>query len=152
MTIRVEKSTTAADLEQCLAIRREVFVHEQQVPLAEELDGLDEHSEHYLIWCNDCAVGTTRVRVLYDYAKIERVALLAAFRGLGLGKCMMQYILADFVARPQLATAKLSAQTYAIDFYEKLGFIVCSDEYLDAGIAHKDMRLELSYLRVADSY
>lgn len=147
MTIRVEQITTAVDLELCRAIRLEVFVHEQQVPLEEELDGLDEQSEHYLIWSDAKAIGTTRVRRINDYAKIERVALLAAFRGQGFGYCMMQHILADLVALPDIAPVKLSAQTTVIHFYERLGFVICSEEYMDAGIAHKDMSFSLSRVR-----
>ena len=49
----------------------------------------------------------------------------------------------DLNDNPAVLTAKLSAQTYAIPFYEKFGFIVCSEEYMDAGIPHKDMQLFL---------
>lgn len=147
MTIHVEQVTTRADLELCQAIRLEVFVREQQVPLAEEMDGLDEQSAHYLIWSGAKAIGTTRVRQINDYAKIERVALLAAYRGQGFGHRIMQRILADLVALPDIATVKLSAQTAVIHFYERLGFVICSEEYIDAGIAHKDMSLSLSRLR-----
>lgn len=150
MTIQVEKITTAADLELCRTIRLEVFVREQHVPRAEEIDGLDEQSEHYLIWSGAKAIGTTRVRLVNDYAKIERVALLKAYRGQGFGYSLMQRILADLVALPDIATVKLSAQTAVISFYERLGFVICSEEYIDAGIAHKDMRLSLSYLRFDD--
>ena len=36
-------------------------------------------------------------------------------------------------------TFKLSAQSYAIPFYERLGFEAHGDEYDDAGIPHRDM-------------
>ena len=53
----------------------------------------------------------------------------------------MRFILSDLRQHALIKKVKLSSQTYAIQFYEKLGFQVCSDEYMDAGIPHKDMRL-----------
>lgn len=54
----------------------------------------------------------------------------------------MNFIIEDIHQNYQVKKVKLRAQTYAIPFYEKLGFVVCSSEYLDAGIPHKDMQLE----------
>lgn len=132
------------DIETCLAIRYEVFVKGQHVPLNEEVDGLDSSSEHYLLFLNQLPVGTTRVRYINDYAKIERVAILEAYQGQGLGHVLMNFIIKDIQQNPKAKKAKLGAQTYAIPFYEKLGFTVCSNEYLDAGILHKDMELKLA--------
>ncbi|NBR28157.1 MAG: GNAT family N-acetyltransferase [Betaproteobacteria bacterium] len=39
---------------------------------------------------------------------------------------------------------ELSAQTHALGFYEKFGFVACGDEYQDVGIPHRSMRLRLS--------
>ena len=50
-------------------------------------------------------------------------------------------ILSDLKHSTGIVMAKLSSQTYAIPFYEKLGFTVCSGEYMDANIPHKDMKL-----------
>ena len=64
------------------------------------------------------------------------------YQGQGLGEQIMKRILSD-LKLSAVASAKLSAQTYAIPFYEKLGFVVYGDEYMDAGIPHKDMKLFL---------
>lgn len=56
----------------------------------------------------------------------------------------MKTILFDLKQSGVIAYAKLSSQTYAIPFYEKLGFVVCSEEYMDANIPHKDMYLNLN--------
>ncbi|CAM2926529.1 GNAT family N-acetyltransferase [Legionella worsleiensis] len=142
--IRVEKVSREQDIEACLAIRYQVFVVGQNVPLQEEIDGQDEHSEHYLVFFNKTPIGTARVRYTDDYAKIERVAISDEYQGKGLGHVLMNFIIEDIQNNHLVKKAKLGAQTYAIPFYEKLGFIICSDEYLDAGIPHKDMRLDFN--------
>ena len=65
--------------------------------------------------------------------------ILSDYQGQGLGAQLMMAILSDLKHAPGVVTAKLSSQTYAISFYEKLGFIVCSGEYMDAKLPHKDM-------------
>ena len=71
---------------------------------------------------------------------IGRVALLAKARGQGLGELLMRAVMAH--ARSMgLPRLELSAQTHALGFYQRLGFSVCSEEYLDAGIPHRDMCL-----------
>jgi predicted GNAT family N-acyltransferase len=112
-----------------------------RVPIHEELDGKDAASDHYLLLCNGSPSGVARVRYVDDFAKIERVAILDEYQGRGFGREIMQFILSDLQQHALIKKVKLSSQTYAIPFYEKLGFLVCSDEYMDAGIPHKDMRL-----------
>lgn len=145
MSLLVVKKADASDeLQQCITIRRKVFVEGQNVPLQEELDGKDGESEHYLLSIDNQPAGVARVRFIENYAKIERVAILDEHQGKGLGKEIMQKILADLQENKTVQIAKLSAQTYAIPFYEKLGFSVCSEEYLDANIPHKDMKLQFN--------
>lgn len=131
------------DLAMCQAIRYEVFVQGQKVPIEEEIDGLDCDSEQYLLFLNEKPVGTARVRYMDDFAKIERVAILEAYQKQGLGYVLMHFIIEDITKNPEVNKAKLGSQTHAISFYEKLGFVICSEEYLDAGIPHKDMQLIL---------
>lgn len=139
MGVSIQKTSKPEDLEQCFNIRHLVFVIGQKVPVDEDIDGKDEQSDHYLLHANDTAVATARVRYINQYAKIERVAVLDSFQGQGLGMHLMQHILKELKTKPDIEKAQLGAQTQAIAFYEKLGFSVCSDEYLDAGIPHKDM-------------
>lgn len=141
--VLVKRISDMSDIQICLTIRHQVFVEGQNVPLCEEIDGLDSSSAHYLLSLNQLPVGTARVRYMEDFAKIERVAILEAHQGQGLGHALMNFIIEDIQQNHLVKKAKLGAQTYAIPFYEKLGFIICSDEYLDAGIAHKDMELKL---------
>lgn len=139
MAVSVQKTSSPEDLERCLNIRHLVFVIGQKVPVDEDVDGKDALCDHYLLEVFDTPVATARVRYINPCAKIERVAVLDSYQGQGLGMHLMQHILSELKTRPEIKKAQLGAQTQAIAFYEKLGFSVCSDEYLDAGIKHKDM-------------
>ncbi|KTC64806.1 GNAT family acetyltransferase (plasmid) [Legionella adelaidensis] len=144
MKISIKKVNTKEEINQCLHIRFKVFVQGQSVPLEEDQDGRDFlESEHFLLRIHQEPVGTARIRYLADTAKIERVAILNSYQGTGLGKRLMETILDYLKREKKVAYAKLGAQTHAIPFYEKLGFIICSEEYLDAGISHKDMKISL---------
>lgn len=139
--LRIKKAVSAEDIQKCLEIRFKVFVEGQGVPIKEELDGKDTESTHYLLFINEHPVGVARTRCLGGFSKIERVAIVDDYQGKGLGRNIMTFILSDLRCHSTGKKVKLSSQTYAIPFYEKLGFSVCSDEYMDAGIAHKDMEL-----------
>ncbi|MFA6304054.1 MAG: GNAT family N-acetyltransferase [Legionella sp.] len=139
MTVVINKVATHEGIEKCLEIRRHVFIIGQKVPVNEEIDGKDNDSIHYLLSINEKPAGTARVRIITDYAKIERVAILDEYQGTGLGYKIMSFIITDLKLNPKVAQLKLSSQTHAIAFYKKLGFSVCSEEYMDANIPHKDM-------------
>jgi predicted GNAT family N-acyltransferase len=139
------RAATRDDIAACLDIRDVVFIREQGVDPALERDGLDDESIHYLAEIDGWPVGAARVRVLDDRFKVQRVAVLREARGKGVGEALMRFLMADLAAGKQ-ATGRhffLSSQSYAVPFYEKLGFSVCSDEYMEAGIAHNDMRAEI---------
>lgn len=140
--IEIRRAHWPAEKDACLAIRETVFVDEQGVDPKLEYDGLDDDCLHYLAFAEGKAVGTARVRLLDDKIKIQRVAVLVPMRGTGLGAALMRAIMDD-LARDPAAEGRfffLSSQVQAIPFYEKLGYEVCSEEYPDAGIPHRDMR------------
>ena len=93
--ISIKKISDITDIQACLVIRHQIFVTGQQVPIHEEIDGLDPSSEHYLLFHQELPVGTARVRYIDDFAKIERVAILDAYQGQGLGHRLMSFILKD---------------------------------------------------------
>lgn len=140
--VLVKKVVEVADIKICHSIRYQVFVEGQNVSIHEEVDGLDSGCNHYLLFVDQLPVGTARVRYLEDFSKIERVAILEAYQGQGLGHLLMNFIIEDIRQNGLVKKAKLGAQTHAIPFYEKLGFSVCSNEYLDAGIPHKNMQIK----------
>ncbi len=141
--IVVREAASAADRQACFAIRIAVFVEEQGVALHEELDQHDATATHLLALLGDRPVGTLRWRALApDTAKIERVAVLHDARGLGLGKELMEQVL-DSVAAAGFRSTVLNAQTSALDFYRRLGFLAAGPPFDEAGIEHMRMRCEL---------
>lgn len=139
MSYRVEQTD---DIAQCRALRRTVFIEEQGVSEAEELDEQDASSTHLIAWAGDTAVGTARLRIADGVAKIGRVCVLRTHRGQGLGAAMILEAL-DIACRAGAGMAKLGAQTHALGFYEALGFRATGPVYDDAGIAHRDMVRDL---------
>ena len=121
------------------SIRRQVFQEEQGVAAALEFDGLDAQATHLLAIHQGVAVGTTRIRRLTeDTAKIERVAVLAAHRGEGIGRQLMHYAL-DHLKRQGIPQIKVNAQLQVQPFYESLGFKVEGEVFEEAGIPHVTM-------------
>lgn len=134
---------TPAEREACYDIRKAVFVQEQAVPLELELDEYDAAAVHFLL--RDAAqtsLATARLLDKHGLAKIGRVAVLKEARGRGLGLALMQFVL-DEARRRGFTEAILDSQTYAIPFYERLGFAAEGDEFDDAGIPHFLMRRTL---------
>jgi len=130
----------AAGVRACLAIRRVVFVDEQGVPLAEEIDAHDATCTHLLATVGGQPAGTLRWRLYRDGAvKIERVAVLRPWRGRRIGRALMTRLLRDLDAAG-VAVTVLDAQLEAIAFYARLGYVAEGPTFLDAGIAHRRMR------------
>ncbi|WP_444667593.1 GNAT family N-acetyltransferase [Cereibacter changlensis] len=131
------------DIAACRALRRTVFIEEQGVPEADEIDDLDGEAIHLLAEVEGRPVGSARLLVRGETGKIGRVCVLAEQRGTGLGAALIRAAVAELRRIPGVRQARLGAQTHALGFYEKLGFTALSPEYIDAGIPHRDMVLAL---------
>lgn len=134
----------AADSEalaEALTIRREVFINEQAVPEAEEMDGLEDVCAHLLALKAGEALATARLRRVTAGWKIQRVAVRATARGTGVGAAILRAAVDEIKRREPGAEILLDSQTHALEFYERLGFAAEGDEFLDAGIPHRRMRL-----------
>ncbi|GAA3729240.1 GNAT family N-acetyltransferase [Salinicoccus jeotgali] len=133
MEIKVADSQKMYD--QCLEIRKRVFVEEQNVPMDREIDEYEDTSTHILLTA-DTPVGTVRYRPAGDgLIKIERMAVLPEARGLKYGRELMAFV-HKHAREAGYAKARLGAQVHAADFYRKLGYEVASEEFEDAGIPH----------------
>ncbi len=116
-----------------------MFIEEQQVPVALEWDASDATATHFLAVIEGEPAACARV---LEDGHIGRMAVLAEWRGQGVGEALLLQTIQE--CRYQEAMyARLSAQTQAVKFYERAGFVVCSEPYLDANIMHVDMQLEL---------
>lgn len=138
--IRIEVST---DIATCQRLRRVVFIEEQGVSEADEVDGLDGSAIHLLAFDGSEPVGTARLLVKGRVGKIGRVCVLPAARGTGLGAALIRHAMDVLRDQPGVTEAYLGSQSHATGFYEKLGFIAEGAEFLDAGIPHRHMRRAL---------
>jgi ElaA protein len=136
MTLHVELTD---DLAACHALRRVVFIEEQNVPEAEEVDGRDSEALHLLAMLDGRPVGCARILITGETGKIGRVCVLRQMRGQGIGIALIDAALDALRNVAGVTRAKLGAQTHAIGFYTALGFVAEGPEYLDAGISHRDM-------------
>jgi predicted GNAT family N-acyltransferase len=146
----VDVETFAADdaarLARAIALRITVFVDEQGVPLAEELDAHDRPGAaalHALACEADGDLGTGRSFALdAQTVQIGRMAVRAAARGRGVGAAVLARLVAEARAAG-FRRARLDAQAHAIGFYERAGFVVVGPPVLDVGIVHRAMERPL---------
>ena len=132
------------DIATCQALRRAVFIEEQGVAEALEVDGRDEGAIHLLATVDGRPAGTARLLVTGATGKIGRVCVLPAHRGTGLGRALIRAALDRLAQEPGVQMALLGAQTHALGFYEALGFVARGPVYDDAGIPHRDMTRPVS--------
>ena len=134
------------DLNIAFAIRKEVFVKEQGVPLEDEFDQFDilnSLCEHILVHYNEQPVGTGRIRFVDGIGKLERICILKPYRKFGLGKVIIK-ALEDIAEEHGASQVKLHGQTHAQGFYAKLGYRTVSDMFMEDGIPHILMLKDLS--------
>jgi predicted GNAT family N-acyltransferase len=133
-----KKIATKDELETAFYIRKEVFVSEQGVSLADEFDQYDQLNnscDHILVYYNGESVGTGRVRVVEGVGKLERICILKQYRKYGLGKVIIE-ALERIVEKRGVSSVKLHGQVQAQGFYNKLGYDASSDVFMEDGIPH----------------
>lgn len=119
-------------------IRLKVFVEEQQVPIDQEWEGNDD-IYHYVLALDNTNQAIATGRIGAD-GHIGRMAVLKPWRNNGVGRAMIK-ALVNYAQKQNLNRVVLNAQSSAIAFYEKQGFVIISDEFMDAGIPHKTMEI-----------
>ena len=127
----------------CLDLRRTVFIEEQNVPENEEVDGDDPDCDHILLTVSDIPVGAARLKYYNDFIKVQRVCVLKNYRGQGIGSKIINFIIRHVEKNDIRSSVRLGSQIHALEFYKRLGFIEFGEEYLDAGILHKDMEFQI---------
>ena len=141
MAIEIVRCELSAYNHAIRTVRETVFVEEQGVPVELEMDQRDRICQHVLALVDDCPAGTARLDIP-KAGKVGRLAVLANFRGQGLGRRIMQEI--EAIGRGhQLPHLWCHAQKTAIPFYQSLGYDIISSEFLEAGIVHCKMSKSL---------
>jgi len=142
--IRVTVAESKAEREDAFQVRKNVFVEEQGVPLTLELDEHDDNASHFIVYSDEQPIGAGRIREIdRNVGKVERVCVLKEYRGKHLGN-MIMLALEEHAKKTGMKKIVLNAQSYAVPFYEKLGYIVTSPEFMDADIPHRAMEKEFT--------
>ncbi len=133
--ILVTTAIWSEDEEQMVELRTRVFVGEQKVPASLELDALDADCLHVKALDGNACIGTGR---LLPDGYIGRMCVASEFRNQGIGTLMLENLIqqAETAGHVQVM---LNSQSYAIPFYQKNGFVIDSDEFIEAGIPHRHM-------------
>ena len=142
MSVSIKIVESPEEFDQCFRIRTIVFVEEQEVPLELEMDEYDAVATHFLLRDGETPLATARLVDKHGLAKIGRVAVLKEVRGRGLGLLLMQAVIEEAMHRG-FTESVLDAQTYAVPFYARLGYVAEGEEFDDAGIPHLLMRRKL---------
>ncbi|RYG16361.1 MAG: GNAT family N-acetyltransferase [Chitinophagaceae bacterium] len=140
-TVKAFNELSITELYQILSLRNEVFIVEQQCPYL-DIDGKDTKAHHVIGYDGDNIAVYARVLpqgVSYEEVSIGRVITANNYRGLGLGKKLMEASFGVCNAKFQGVPIRIGAQHYLLAFYESLGFKQIGDPYDEDGILHVDM-------------
>ena len=143
ITVKKFNELTIDELYDILRVRTDVFVVEQECPYP-EVDGKDQHSIHVMLYDNDDLKAYCRViepGIQFDQAAIGRV--LTTERGKGYSTPLIEKAIE--IARDDYKSEKaiIEAQVYAMKMYEKFGWYATGEEFLEDGIPHIQMTLDL---------
>ncbi len=129
------------ELYEIMKSRSEIFLLEQNI-ICQDFDDIDYRSIHCFFFDGK------RVRAYLrafcsdkDVVTIGRVLTLEHKKGLGseLMKRSVEEIKRRFVCKK----ISVHAQKQAVEFYKKLGFYIISDEFLEEGVVHVTMEMEI---------
>jgi ElaA protein len=129
------------ELYDLLRLRSEVFVVEQNCAFLDQ-DNKDQQCFHVLLYANEKLAAYSRLvpaGLAYPEISIGRVITSPEFRGTGLGKKLMEISIQGCADLFGPADIRIGAQTYALPFYQALGFVAEGEVYDEDGIEHIEM-------------
>lgn len=138
MEIKINIVTTDQDYRDCLYIRNKVFIEEQNINKKLEYDDKKVNAIYIVAKINLIAIGTARYRSTEIGMKLERFAVLKEYRGLGVGKSLVSFLVKILKSEKNLY---LNSQKKVAGFYKKLGFKIRGDVFYEAKIPHYKMVL-----------
>lgn len=135
-------SLSAKELYRILKLRSEIFIVEQECPY-QDLDDKDYDALHMTLYTDDELIAYARILpVGVSYAEatsIGRVVVKKKYRGLGLGKMLMNLAISRCIDLDPRSPIQISAQSYLEKFYQELGFSNTGKYYLEDGLPHQEM-------------
>jgi len=145
MDIQIKKFSEikTETLYQILKLRVDVFVVEQNCPYP-EIDDLDQEALHFFVEEEELIKAYLRIYFRGPVKSvIGRVVTHADFRKAGIGRLLMSKSIKYLEKETKVQFVYLQAQHYLQDFYESFGFKAISDDYLEDGIQHVDMEMNI---------
>ena len=136
MKIIINLVTSTKEKNICFSIREKVFIVEQRIDEKVEMDDNKVESNSFIASINGTYVGTARCRSTKNGVKLERFAVLKPFRGSGVGKSLIMFMLKYLQKEKYIY---LHAQCDVIEFYSKFGFYSVGEPFNEAGITHQKM-------------
>ncbi len=132
----IRLATSDQDILKVMVIRGIVFIEEQGVDWEGEIDGFENEAVHVLGEVGGQPVASGRLRMLPGgWAKLERIAVRPRWRGRGIARQIVQFLLAEADRRGAMRY-KLHAQVYLEDFYNEFGFTREGEVFSECGIDH----------------
>jgi len=138
MTATFRIAASADDRRRAFAIRRAVFCDEQHVPWEIEIDEFEDTAIHIIGDLQGLTVAVARLRLLPDHAKLERIAVSKPYRGRGIGTGLIEFMM-DTAREQDYSQFCVHAQAQLQPYYERLGFRVDGEPFVEAGIDHVPM-------------
>jgi len=134
---------TPKELYEILKSRAEIFIKEQQINY-QDMDDIDYKALHCYFIQENRVVAYLRAFYIDEANKIVKVGrVLTLHHGKGLGRKILEESINAIRDKMKAKTISMNAQKHAIGFYEKLGFTVTSEEFLEEGVIHVKMELNL---------
>ena len=146
MTLEVKpwNELSRKEINDIFSLRSEVFIVEQECAY-QDVDGKDKQADHVMLHVDNELVGYTRVFVENTYfkeASFGRAVVKKNHRGEGYGHLLVDKSLEHLKSKKQ-SPIKISAQSYLKEFYASHGFVAKGHEYMEDGIPHTAMYLDL---------
>ena len=134
---------TTEELYEILRVRSEIFIVEQKMN-CQDLDGLDFCSEHFYLLEGGKIFAYLRAFFIDEEKSIIKIGrVLSVNHGIGLGRRLMLDTIKELKKDKKIKKIVLNSQKHAVGFYEKLGFKTVSDEFLEEGVVHLKMEMDL---------
>ena len=132
---------TTAELYELLKARAEIFVVEQNC-IYQDLDDRDYDSLH--VFYEESGTVLAYLRAFQKEAGVVQMGrVLTIEHGIGLGGKLLRAGMDSIKEKFQPQKIYIEAQSYATGYYEREGFTICSEEFLEDGIPHVQMEVTL---------
>lgn len=138
--IKTFEQLNKAELYEIIQLRIAVFIIEQDCPY-QDLDGMDDQGLH--MWIEEageivCYLRINPAGTRFTEPSLGRIVTQMTYRNKGLGEILINKAIEE-VCKDKPTAIRISAQSYLENYYEKFGFIKCSEEYLEDNIPHIEM-------------